>query len=105
MKVNIEKIEDVLMKSLEDACGLTAYKKVLDKSNINSSEYQKNFTNYYKVRRDANWREKFYKYLDDNKDNTSITFEEILKKLLKSACCVLPLISSMPGLFFTVFTF
>ncbi len=81
MKVNIKNIEDVLMKSLEDACGLTAYKKVLDKSSINTCNYQKNFTNYYRVRRDTCWLEKFYKYLDDNNDNTSITFKEILKEL------------------------
>ncbi len=81
MKVNIEKVEDVLMKSLEDACGLTAYKLVLDKNNINSGDYQKNFTNYYRVRRDASWLEKFYKFLESNKDNTSITFREILIEL------------------------
>ena len=81
MKVNIKNIEDVLMKSLEDACGLTAHKKVLDKSSINTCNYQKNFTNYYRVRRDTFWLEKFYKYLDDNKDNTSITFKDILKEL------------------------
>jgi hypothetical protein len=81
MIVNIEKIEDVLMKSLEDACGLTAYKKTLDKGNINSIDYQKNFTNYYRVRRDACWLEKFYAFLEKNKDNTSITFKEILMEL------------------------
>ena len=54
---------------------------MLDKSSINTRNYQKNFTNYYRVRRDTCWLKKFYKYLDDNKDNTSITFEDILKKL------------------------
>ena len=81
MYVKLNNIEKVLMKSLEDACGLTAYKKVLDKSNINSSGYQKNFTNYYRVRRDSSWLKKFYDFLEKNKDNTSITFEEILKEL------------------------
>lgn len=76
-----DNIAKILMKGLEDACGLTAYRKTLDIENINSPEYQKNFTFYYKVRRDKSWLKKFYNYMNEIKDNENISFSDILKKL------------------------
>lgn len=81
MTIYIKNAEDVLMKSLEDACGLTSYKKTLDINEINSKQYQKNFTSYYRVRRDYLWLKKFYNFLDDNKYNIDITFKDILNEI------------------------
>ena len=77
----INNVAEVLMKSLEDACGLTTYKKTLDIEKINLPEYQKNFTFYYKVRRDKSWLNKFYNYMNEIKNKEDISFNEILIKL------------------------
>ncbi len=79
--MKIDNIAKILMKSLEDACGLTAYKKTLDIEKINSPEYQKNFTYYYKVRRDKVWLNQFYNYMNVIKHREDIAFSDILKKL------------------------
>ncbi len=76
--------EKILHKSLEDSCGLTSYSKTLQLKWINvatDTEYQKNYTNYYRVRRDSNWLKEYYTFLEKNKNRTSITFEEILRHL------------------------
>lgn len=74
----------VLQKSLEDSCGLTAYLKTLtlrDTDVSTDKDYQKNFTSYYRVRRDEEWLKNFYSFMEQNKDNKDITFEEILRYL------------------------
>ena len=44
--------------------------------------FQKKFNSFYRVRRDAKWRRKFYSYFEKNKKNTNLSFEIILKDLL-----------------------
>lgn len=44
--------------------------------------FQKRFNAFYRVRRDDNWRKKFYKYFERVKNNKSITFDTIVKDLL-----------------------
>lgn len=60
--MNISNPYAVMLKSLEDACGLTAYAKTLDFATISVAKnkiYQKNYTNYYRVRRDDAWLKSF----------------------------------------------
>lgn len=74
----------LLQKSIEDACGLTAYGKTLKILNLDVSKdkkYQKNFTSYYKVRRDEKWLEKFYEFMETNKFNKELNFETIIRYL------------------------
>ncbi len=74
----------ILQKSLEDSCGLTAYLKTLDiysKDVSSDTEYQKNFTSYYKVRRDQKWLEKYYIFLESHKNDTDLTFETVIRYL------------------------
>ena len=74
----------VMLKSLEDACGLTAYAKTLAFTTINvatDENYQKNYTNYYRVRRDDTWLKKYYEYFEAHKNDESISFEQILRYL------------------------
>ncbi|MBO5312630.1 MAG: hypothetical protein J6B29_01560 [Clostridia bacterium] len=74
----------IMLKGLEDACGLTAYAKTLDFDAINiatDKEYQKNFTGYYRVRRDGAWLKKYYEYMEEHKNDTFISFEQILRHL------------------------
>ena len=68
----------VMIQSLENACGFNAYRKTLTLFDI---DYQKNFNGYYRVRRDSSWLKTFYDYMEKNKNNTDITFEDILCKL------------------------
>ena len=82
--MNISKPYEVMIKSLEDACGLTAYVKTLDfaKTDVAKDEnYQKNYTNYYRVRRDDAWLKKYYEYLELHKNDKNITFEQIIRYL------------------------
>ena len=68
-----------MILSLENCCAFDLYRKTLDKTNIDTVDYQKNFTNYYRVRRDAEWLKEFYSYFEKNKNRKDITFEEILR--------------------------
>ena len=72
-----------MMRSLEEGCAFHAYKKTLDlSSNIAlNMDYQKNYTNYYRVRRDAQWLKAYYQYLEEHKHDKDITFEQILRHL------------------------
>lgn len=83
MKLKIDNVESVLEKSLEDACGLTAYKETLNLDAIATEKYQRNFTSYYKIRRDRNWLKKFYEYMNQlkNKSTGEVSFESILLEL------------------------
>ena len=81
MKIKIGNPEAVLMKSIEDACALTAYAKTLEKDKIGTVDYQKNFTTYYRVRRDGAWLARFYAYLDEKKDCKTLSFREVLETL------------------------
>ena len=51
--MNIADPGQAMLQSLEKCCGFDSYRKTLDKSSIATSDYQKNFTNYYRVRHDA----------------------------------------------------
>lgn len=82
--MEIKNPKEVLQKSLEDSCGLTAYLKTLEVFNVDVSadeNYQKNFTSYYRVRRDANWLKKYYEFMEAHKHDTNLTFETIIRYL------------------------
>ena len=44
-------------------------------------EFQKKFNTFYRVRRNEEWRKKFYDFFEKNKNNKSLTFNEILTYL------------------------
>ena len=81
--MNIVNPQEAMMQSLHDACSFNLYKKTLDLTkNIDTDvDFQKNFTNYYRVRRDADWLREFYNFFESSKNNKNITFEEILRYL------------------------
>lgn len=81
--MNIQNPKQAMLQSLQDSCSFNNYLKTLDLTTDISTDvaYQKNFTNYYRVRRDAQWLKEFYKFLEENKHNKAITFEEILRHL------------------------
>lgn len=81
--MNISNPREAMMLSLHDACSFNLYKKTLDltKNIATDVDFQKNFTNYYRVRRDVDWLQRFYNFFENNKNNKNITFEEILRYL------------------------
>lgn len=72
-----------MQQSLMNSCSFDSYRKTLNlETNIATDEaYQKNFTNYYRVRRDAAWLKEYYSFLETHKHCKDITFEEILRYL------------------------
>ncbi len=75
---------EIMMRSLEDSCGLTAYARTLTLRELDITqceEYQKNYTSYYRVRRDAQWLQSYYSYMEASKNSGSIDFETILRYL------------------------
>ena len=82
--MNISNPCAVMLKSLEDSCGLTAYAQTLDFATISvatDERYQKNYTNYYRVRRDDAWLKKYYEYFEEHKNDKNVSFEQILRYL------------------------
>lgn len=77
-------LKDSLIRSVENNCGWDAYQRTQTLLNVNVSkdvEYQRNFVYFYKVRRNANWRQKFFEYMQDKKFDKNVSFEEVLKHL------------------------
>ena len=84
MPINIQNPASVMIASLEEQCGFNAYAKTRDLNACNiatDKKYQKNYTTYYRVRRDQRWLQNYYNLLEENKNSTTITFEEILRAL------------------------
>lgn len=80
MKINNPK--QIIQKSIEDSVGLTSYALTLNLFNVDVSKdknYQRNFTSYYKVRRDEKWLEKYYEFMEQHKHDDSLTFEVVLR--------------------------
>lgn len=56
--------------------------------------YQKNYNAFYVVRRNEKWRKKYYCFLEQNKDNSNINFETIIRYLYDETGNVEPSFSS-----------
>lgn len=82
--MNITNPKEIMLKSLEVACGFDAYLKTLTLHDVNvssDSDYQKNFTGYYRVRRDKEWLKEYYNYMEAHKNDVSLSFEHILRAI------------------------
>lgn len=65
--------------------GLEKYYKIqntFEKVNASTDlDFQKMYNGYYRVRRNLQWRNIYFNLLEDNRNNTDISFEEILFNL------------------------
>ena len=80
----IDDPKKALILSVEYGCKFPQYletMKVREKDVSKDKKYQKNFTSYYSVRRDAEWLEEFYSYMQSQKNAKSLNFETILRYL------------------------
>lgn len=78
---NKDSLYELIQKSLAEACGLEAYNKTLDLNKVLTKEYQSNFIYYYKLRRDREWLNNYFNYMNSLISRSEVTFEEILKTL------------------------
>lgn len=77
-----QSIKDSFIHQMENIFGLESYKKTLDLDNVLNNDYQRNFTYYYKIRRDkGKWLDSFYTYMYENRNNKDITFRDVLEYL------------------------
>jgi hypothetical protein len=71
--------------ALADAWGLADYRIVMDgihRCDVSrDSDYQRAFNGFYRVRRDAAWREAFYSTMEREKDNPTPAFETVVTEL------------------------
>ena len=82
--MNITNPKEVMIKSLEVACSFDAYLKTQELHNTDVStdiEYQKNYNSYYRVRRDRNWLNAYYDFMESHKNDQDISFEKILREI------------------------
>ena len=81
-KIDIKTPKEQLVRIVEEALGLYAYRETLDLTRIGTKEYQENYANYYKMSRmDENWRAAYFVYMQKQVGNSDITFEEIFKQI------------------------
>lgn len=97
MNIAIDKsnIELILVK-IEP--GLKKYKYIMENFNNTDisidAELQKKFTGFYKVRRNKEFLDMYYKYMESNKYNENITFEDTLKYIYSQVNRIEPSFSS-----------
>lgn len=75
--------------ALASAYGLPKYIKIMEKLRTSEdltkdSDFQKTFNGFYRVRRNENWRRKFYSIFQECRYNESVTFEEIFSRVYDS---------------------
>ena len=87
MNIPITNPRQALLTAVANSCGLVAYRKTIDdlrKGDIASPiflDYRKNYTAYYRVRRDEDWLDHYYAYLEANKNREDISYEEVLRAI------------------------
>ncbi len=79
-KIKIRKVLPLISDGLEKY--LWIQKEFKKRDVAKNSEFQRKFNGFYKVRRNEDWRKKFYSLLEKNK-NTHIEFKDILMDLYK----------------------
>jgi hypothetical protein len=77
---------NIFTKVLEKQLGFDTYKDILDhikksKKIKTDDDFQKMFNSYYKIRRNAAWRQIYYSFFENNKNNAKLTFDKTIDYL------------------------
>ena len=80
-KIDIKAPKEQLVRIIEEAVGLYAYRDTLDLTKIGTEKYQKNYSYYYRLRRDDKWKAEYFAYMQKQVRNSEITFAEIIKQI------------------------
>ena len=90
-------VKQVLQKRLASSLGLDKYKFIMEtvkNTDVSTDDvFQTTFNAFYIVRRNAEWRNKFYTYFQSIKDTTP-TFEDIITYLYENTGNIEPSFSS-----------
>lgn len=90
--------ENLLKNMINKAWRLEDYLYVVEnlkKTNVALDEvYQKKYDSFYRVRRNAEWRNVYFYYLEENKYRNDLTFEEVLKYIYKKTGFIEPSFAS-----------
>ncbi len=84
MPIIIHSVPDVVREALEESFGLPPYARTLTLRGTNvatDKAYQKNFTSFYRVRRDAAWLDVYYAYMEAHKNDGKLTINAVLDTL------------------------
>lgn len=87
MEINVERdLKNILIKRLEFDTYLEIVEYVKGDGKITGdSDEAKNFRKiynaYFRVRRNENWQNNYYEFMEANRKNKNLTFEEIIKYL------------------------
>ena len=81
LNIRIPNPEELIKNDTLESSHLDQYMDTLKVTEGYSPEYQKNFTSYYNVRRDKNWLLYYYDFLYLNKNNTTLTFADVIEYL------------------------
>ena len=78
----------ILQGALARELGLPDYKAIMDqvwRTDVSAdAEFQRRFDHYYRVRRNAEWRAKYYSIFQDfKKKSDSVSFEDIFLEVFK----------------------
>lgn len=75
-----------LQEGIYNLCGFYKYEKTLDLSDIQSEIYQKNYISFYRLRRDKDWNNQYFNFLEIyyKKHQKGVNcFRDILQDLYK----------------------
>ncbi|MGF7002545.1 formate dehydrogenase maturation protein FdhE [Lachnospiraceae bacterium PFB1-21] len=81
--------KELSAKLVEKALGIERYLKIMEmvkNPSVNladDEDFKKTFNYFYRVRRNETWRIKYYDYFEEHKNESAITFENILRYLNK----------------------
>ena len=79
--IDINAPKEKLVRIVEEAVGLYRYRATLELNKIGTKDYQKNYSTYYGLRRDDNWKAEYFAYMQKQVGNSGITFAEIMKQI------------------------
>lgn len=84
IKLTEEQIDCALLRVDEGLKKYLDLQKDLEITDVaRDKDFQKRFNHFYKVRRNVEWQEQYYKLLQKHK-NKSVTFAEIIKEIHKN---------------------
>ncbi len=86
LPIYIPNPEELIKDDTHKSSHLDQYLATLKIEDACMEDYQKNYTAYYNLRRDKIWLMYYYDFLFLNKNNKTLTFEDVIKYLLKVPC-------------------
>ncbi len=83
MNILVDSPKDLLVRSIEQSCALGQYADTLNipPDVATNLDYQRNFNAYYRIRRDRDWLDAYYAFMQKNIGNLDLSFEDVITHL------------------------